>query len=437
WAPKHPPLVPKAKRVIYLHMLGAPSQRDLFDYKAQLVKFNGKPCPDELLKDQKFAFIKGHPKLLGPPHAFLQRGQNGTWISELLPRLSEVIDDLTIIRSMSTDQFNHAPAQLFLHTGNPRAGYPGMGSWVTYGLGTDNQDLPGFVVLLSGNRQPSAGKHLWGAGFLPGVYQGVQCRSVGDPILFVSDPAGMNRPMRRQSLDALADLNRLQEEELGDPETLTRIEQFELAYRMQVSVPGVMDITRETGATLAMYGAQPGKPRFANNCLLARRLIEQGVRFVQLFDWGWDEHGTTKGNDLIHQLPQKCRDVDQPIAALIRDLKQRGLLDETLIIWGGEFGRTAMNEERNGSKFLGRDHHPHAFTMFFAGGGMRPGLVHGATDDFGYFPVEDKMTIRDLQATVLHLLGFDPKRLSYPFQGLNARLIGPTGEGEVRQAILA
>jgi len=436
-APKQPPIVPRAKRVIYLHMLGAPSQLDLFDYKPRLVKLNGKPCPDELLKHQRFAFIKGHPNLLGPPHPFVRRGQNGTWISKLLPRLGDAIDDLTIVRSMSTDQFNHAPAQLFLHTGNARTGYPAMGSWVTYGLGTDNQDLPGFVVLLSGNRQPSAGKHLWGAGFLPGVYQGVQCRSVGDPILFVSDPAGMNRPMRRQSLDAMADLNRLQEKEFGDPDTLTRIAQFELAYRMQVSVPGVMDITRETAATLALYGAEPGKPLFANNCLLARRLIEQGVRFVQLFDWGWDEHGTSKGNDLIHQLPRKCRDVDQPIAALIGDLKRRGLLDDTLVIWGGEFGRTAMNEKRNGSKFLGRDHHPHAFTMFFAGGGMQPGLVHGATDEFGYFPVEDKMTIRDLQATVLHLLGFDPKRLSYPFQGLNARLIGPTGEGQIRRAILA
>ena len=436
-APKEPHFAAKAKRVIYLHMAGSPSQLDLFDYKPELVKRNNQLCPEALLKNERFAFIKGHPKLLGTPHAFTRRGQSGQWICELLPQLGQVVDDLTIVRSMTTDQFNHAPAQLLLHTGFPRLGWPSLGAWATYGLGTENEDLPGFVVLVSGGKQPSAGKSVWGAGFLPGVYQGVQCRSVGDPILFVNDPPGMNREVRRRSLDALADLNRMQADEFGSPETLTRIEQFELAFRMQMSVPGVMDITRESKETLAAYGAAPGQPLFANNCLLARRLVEQGVRFVQLFDWGWDTHGTAKQDDLLNSFPQKCKDVDRPIAALVGDLKQRGLLDETLIVWGGEFGRTSMNEERNGSKFLGRDHHPHAFTMFFAGGGMRPGVVHGATDELGYFPVEDKMTIRDLQATILHLLGFDPHRFSYRHQGLDARLIGPTGEGQVRQAILA
>ena len=436
-SPKSPHFRPRAKRVIYLHMAGSPSQLDLFDYKPELVARNGQPCPDAFFKNERFAFIKGHPKLLGSPYAFGQHGQGGLWISELLPRLGSIADELTVVHSMNTDQFNHAPAQLLLHTGSPRLGYPSMGAWATYGLGTENQDLPGFVVLISGGSTPSAGKSLWGSGFLSGIYQGVQCRSVGDPILFVSNPSGMTREVRRQSLDALADLNRIQAEAFGDPETLTRIEQFELAYRMQSSVPGVMDITRESPATRAMYGAQPGQPLFANNCLLARRLVEQGVRFVQLFDYGWDHHGTSQGDDIVHALPRKCRAVDRPIAALIRDLKQRGLLDETLVIWGGEFGRTSMNEKRGGSKFLGRDHHPRAFTMFFAGGGMKPGVIRGATDELGYYPVEAPMGIRDLQATVLHLLGFDARRLSFPLQGLNARLIGPTDEGQVCRDILA
>jgi hypothetical protein len=436
-APRAPHFRPRARRVIYLHMAGSPSQLDLFDYKPELVRRNMQPCPDSYLENQRFAFIKGHPKLLGPPHKFAQHGASGTWISELLPHVGGIVDDLTIVRSMHTDQFNHAPAQLFVHTGNARLGFPSLGSWVTYGLGSESQDLPGFVVLLSGGKQPSAGKSAWGSAFLPSVYQGVQCRSDGDPILFVSNPEGMSREVRRQSLDALADLNRMQHEAFGDPETLARIEQYELAYRMQISVPHVMDISREPRHVLQAYGAQPGRPLFANNCLLARRLVEEGVRFVQLYDWGWDEHGTGKGDDLMHQLPQKCRDVDQPIAALIRDLKERGLLEDTLVIWGGEFGRTSMNEERNGSKFLGRDHHPHCFTMFFAGGGMKPGITHGATDELGYFITEDAMSVRDLQYTILHLLGFDAMHLSYLHQGLENRLIGPAGEGVVREAILA
>jgi hypothetical protein len=436
-APREPHFAPRAKQVIFLHMAGSPSQLDLFDYKPELVRRNMEPCPKSYLENQRFAFIKGHPKLLGPPHKFIQHGQTGTWVSALLPHIGGIVDELTIVRSMHTDQFNHAPAELFVHTGNPRPGFPSLGSWVTYGLGSENHDLPGFVVLVSGGSNPSAGKNVWGSAFLPSVYQGVQCRSDGDPILFVSNPDGMSRDVRRQSLDALADLNRLQYEAFGDPETLARIEQYELAYRMQISVPQVMDISREPRHVLEAYAAEPGKPLFANNCLLARRLVEQGVRFVQLYDWGWDEHGTGQGDDLMTQLPKKCGHIDQPIAALIRDLKERGLLDETLVIWGGEFGRTSMNEERNGSKFLGRDHHPHCYTMFFAGGGMKSGVTHGATDELGYFITEDAMSVRDLQHTILHLLGFDARRLTYPHLGLDNRLIGPAGEGEVRRAILA
>ncbi len=338
---------------------------------------------------------------------------------------------------MTTDQFNHAPAQLLMHTGSQLLGHASMGAWATYGLGTLNQDLPGFVVLTSGGHSPDAGKSVWGSAFLPGVFQGTQCRTSGDPILYLADPPGMNRACRRESLDALADLNRMQAAEFGSPETLARVEQYELAFRMQMSAPAVMDLTRESPATLAMYGVTPGQASFANNCLLARRLVEQGVRFVQLFDWGWDGHGTNPGDDLVHQLPKKCLEVDQPVAALIADLRQRGLLDETLVVWGGEFGRTSMNEARGGSTYLGRDHHPHAFTMLLAGGGMKPGLVYGETDDFGYFVTRDEMTVRDLQATILHCLGLDAHKLTYPYMGLDQRLIGPEGNARVHHAILA
>jgi hypothetical protein len=370
----------RAKHVIFLHMAGAPSQLDLFDYKPELSKRDGQPCPDEFFKNQRFAFIKGHPRLLGTMHPFARHGESGGWFSNLLPHLASIADDLTVVRSLTTEQFNHAPAQLLMHTGNQVLGHASLGAWATYGLGTLNQDLPGFVVMVSGNKNPDAGKSVWGSAYLPGVYQGTQCRTSGDPILYVANPPGMDRPARRESLDALAELNRLQAAEFGSPETLARIEQYELAYRMQTSVPEVMDIRREAAATHAMYGAEPGASSFANNCLLARRLVERGVRFVQLFDWGWDGHGTGEGDDLVHQLPKKCREVDRPVAALIADLKQRGLLDETLVIWGGEFGRTSMIESRDGSTFLGRDHHPHAFTMLLAGGGLRPGQVYGETD---------------------------------------------------------
>jgi uncharacterized protein (DUF1501 family) len=435
-ADRAPRRIGRAKRVIFLHMAGAPSQLDLFDYKPELSKRNGQPCPEEFFKGQRFAFIKGHPKLLGTMHNFAQHGQSGGWYSNLLPNLASIADDLTVVRSLTTEQFNHAPAQLLMHTGNQVLGHASLGAWVTYGLGTLNQDLPGFVVLVSGNKNPDAGKSVWGSAYLPGVYQGTQCRTSGDPILYTANPPGMSREARRESLDALADLNRMQAAEYGSAETLARIEQYELAFRMQVSVPEVMDITRETAATHAMYGAEPGKACFANNCLLARRLVEQGVRFVQLFDWGWDGHGVNKNDDLVHQLPLKCREVDRPVAALITDLKQRGLLDDTLVIWGGEFGRTSMMEARNGSTFLGRDHHPHAFTMLFAGGGMRPGLVYGETDDFGYFVTRDEMTVRDLQATILHSLGLNAHKLSYPYMGLAQRLIGPEGKARVHHRLL-
>ncbi len=418
-------------------MSGAPPSLDLFDFKPELQRLHMQPCPDSLLKGQRFAFIKGTPKMLGSPYRFRQAGRAGGWFCEKIPHMAGIADDITVIRSMWTDQFNHAPAELFLHTGNMRAGNASMGSWVTYGLGSANEDLPGFVVLLSGGTDPTGGKSLWGSGFLPGVYQGTQCRTTGEPILFANNPPGMGRETRRRTLDVLKELNEAEAKIYGDPETVTRIEQYELAYRMQVSVPDVFDIAREPAGIRELYGATPGEGSFANNCLLARRLVERGVRYVQLFDWGWDIHGTSPGDDLMEAFPKKCRDVDRAAAALITDLKQRGLLDETLVIWGGEFGRTPMNEARGGSTFLGRDHHPHCFTIWMAGGGIRAGHVHGATDEFGYQIVEDKVTVRDLQTTVLHQLGFDAHAFSFPYQGLDQKLIGATGEGRVINGILS
>jgi hypothetical protein len=436
-APRPPQFPAKAKSVIYLHMSGAPPTLDLFDYKPRLVELNMQPCPDSLLEGQRFAFIKGIPKMLGTPYKFAQHGQSGAWVSETLPHMAGIVDEIALIRSMTTDQFNHAPAELFLYTGSPRAGGASMGSWVTYGLGSHNENLPGFVVLISGGTDPTGGKALWSSGFLPSVYQGVQCRSAGEPILFLNNPPGMSRESRRRSLDALGRLNQLEAKLFRDPETQTRIAQYELAYRMQIAVPEVMDISREPEAVREQYGAEPGKATFANNCLLARRLVEQGVRFVQLYDWGWDIHGTGAGDDLMNAFPKKCRDVDRPAAALIRDLKQRGLLDDTLVIWGGEFGRTPMNEARGGSTFLGRDHHPHCYSLWMAGGGVKPGIVHGETDELGYQVATDPVGIRDLQATVLHLLGLDPHQFSFRYQGLNQRLIGPTEEAVVQKALLA
>ncbi|MDZ4289297.1 MAG: DUF1501 domain-containing protein [Prosthecobacter sp.] len=454
------PMIPaRAKRVIYLHMAGSPSQFEMFDYKPELQKLHLKDAPPSFLEGKQFAFIKGVPKVLAGQFKFAQQGQSGQWMSELLPHLAKVIDKTAVIRTVHTDQFNHAPAQLFVHTGTPRLGNPSMGSWVTYGLGSANADLPGYVVLLSGGKTPDGGKSLWGSGFLPSVYQGVQCRTDGDPVLYLGDPAGMDRSMRRRMLDAVAQINQAEHRRSGDAETLTRIAQYELAYRMQISVPEVMDISKEPKHVLDLYGAKPGfvskaedaedprvlykgdDPTFANNCLLARRLIENGVRFVQLYDWGWDHHGSSPGESIDETLPIKCQQIDRAISGLLIDLEQRGLLDDTLVVWGGEFGRTPMmqNNVRSDLKkgFIGRDHHPYAFSMWMAGGGIKPGVAHGQTDEFGYYPVENPVGIHDLQATILHVLGLDPHRFHYTYQGLDNRLIGPTNEGKVIKGILA
>ena len=421
-AARLPHFAPKAKRIIYLHLTGSPPNLDLFDYKPELVKRDGQDCPDDFIKGKKFAFTAGKPKLMGSPRTFAQYGRSGHWMSDAIPHLHTVADDLCIIHSMNTDQFNHAPAELLLLTGSPRAGRPSLGSWVTYGLGTENQNLPGFVALISSGVQPNGGKNSYGSGFLPSVFQGVQCRSKGDPVLYAADPAGFTRDLRRDSLDALQELNELQASALGHPETRTRIAQYELAYRMQMSVPEVMDISRETPATIAAYGAQPGESSFANNCLLARR-FEQGVRFVQLFDWGWDFHGTSELEDIRGGLTKKCNTMDRPVAALINDLRQRGLLEDTLIVLGGEFGRTPFREGRTSTgEILGRDHYPDCYTMILAGGGIKGGLSYGETDELGFNITRDKVHVHDLQATLLNQLGFDHERLTFKFEGRNYRL---------------
>lgn len=429
----------KAKSVIFIHLAGSPSQLDLLDWKPALVKFNGQDCPKEYLEGKRFAFIKGVPKLLGSPFRFEQRGQSGSWVSELLPHFANVVDSACIVRSMHTEQFNHAPAQLLLHTGNARFGAASFGAWTGYGLGTQNRDLPGFIVLCGGGNPPDAGKSLWSSGFLPSVHQGVECQTNGDPVPYLGSPAGFDASMRRAALDALNRLNAEAAVRSGDPETHSRMAQYELAFRMQTAVPDAMDLSKEPEAVRREYGAEPGRPSFANNCLLARRLVEKGVRFVQLFQWGWDHHGSNRREDLLLDLPIKARIVDQPVAALLSDLKRRGLLESTLVVWGGEFGRTPMREVRVNSPggYVGRDHHPHAFTMWLAGGGIKAGCNYGSTDDIDYYPAENPVSVRDLQATMLHLLGLDPYSLSYPFQGLNQRLIGPSDEGRVLQGLMA
>lgn len=433
---KQPHFTPRAKRVIYIHLTGSPPILDLFDYKPELVKHSGEDCPDEFLKGKTFAFTSGVPKLLGTPRRFSQQGESGIWMSDAIPHLHDVADELCVVKSMYTDQFNHAPAELLIYTGSPRSGRPSLGSWTTYGLGSENEDLPGFVVLISSGVQPNGGVNSYGSGFLPSVYQGVQCRSQGDPILYVSDPAGMDRDMRRKSLDTLNHLNQMQAERLADPETLTRIAQYELAYRMQTAVPEVMDISREPKHVLDAYGAQPGTASLANNCLLARRLVEQGVRFVQLFDWGWDFHGTSADSGLTDGLTNKCATMDKPVAALIKDLRQRGLLDDTLIVWGGEFGRTPFREGRTAaSEVLGRDHYPDCFTMMMAGGGSKAGIEYGTTDELGFSVAERPVHVHDLQATILHLLGFDHERLTHRFQGRDFRLTDV--HGKVVEELLA
>lgn len=427
--PKAPHFPAQAKRVIYLHLTGSPPHLDLFDYKPELVKHNDQDCPQEFLEGKRFAFTSGVPKLLGTKRTFTQHGHGGVWLSDAIPHLHEVADELCVIRSMTTDQFNHAPAELLIYTGSPRSGRPSLGAWATYGLGSETENLPGFVVLISSGVQPNGGKNSFGSGFLPSVFQGVQCRSQGDPVLYASDPQGMNRDLRRLSLDALRELNELQANELGHPDTRTRIAQYELAFRMQTSVPEVMNINDEPQHVIDAYGAKPGGASFANNCLLARRLAENGVRYVQLFDWGWDFHGTGADTGITEGLTNKCATMDKPIAALIKDLKQRGMFDETLIIIGGEFGRTPFREGRTaGSNILGRDHFPDCFSMVMAGGGVKGGIMHGESDEFGFRVARDKVHIHDLQATILHLLGFDHERLTFRFQGRDYRLTDVHGE---------
>ena len=431
WHPAEPHFRPRAKRVIYLHMAGSPSQLELFDHKPELTRFDGKDCPQSFLAGQSFAFIQGVPKMLGGQYPFSQYGRSGQWISDRLPYLARCADDLCIVKSMFTDQFNHGPAQLLMHTGMATAGGASFGAWSTYGLGSENDNLPGFIVLTSGGKNSDAGKSVWGAGYLPSVYQGVQCRSSGEPVLFLQDPAGINRSQRRRSLDALAEINRHTAAEVGDPETLTRIAQYEMAFRMQVAAADAFDLTREPAEVHELYGTQPGRESFANNCLLARRLAERGVRFIQLFDWGWDSHGAGKEEALNHGFKNKCQSIDRACYALLTDLKRRGLLDDTLVIWGGEFGRTPMRENRNGVEmaFIGRDHNPGAFTLWMAGGGAQGGLSHGATDDFGYQAVLDRVSVHDFHATVLALLGFDHMRFTYSVNGVAMRLSNVTKPG--------
>ena len=409
---------------------GAPSQLDMFDYKPGLQKYDGQPVPAEVVKGQNYAFIKPDAALFASKFKFRQCGQNGVWISEVLPHLAEIVDDITIVKSMTTDAFNHAPAQIFMSTGSTLFGRPSMGSWVTYGLGSESQNLPGFVVLSSGGGL-SGGASLYGSGFLPTVYQGVTFRRSGDPILSLSNPPGITREMQRKSLDALKRLNEHHLELTGDPEIATRINSFEMAYRMQMSAPELVDISRESKETLEMYGAEPGKASYANNCLLARRLVERGVRFVQLFHEAWDHHSDVTGG-----VKNQCALTDKASAALVKDLKQRGLLEDTLVIWGGEFGRTPMVETNaEAGRSMGRDHHPQAFTMWFAGGGMKPGLVLGETDELGFHITQDRVHVHDLHATILHLLGFDHTKLTYRFQGRDFRLTDV--HGEVVHKILA
>jgi hypothetical protein len=429
-APRQPHFNPRVKSVIYLHMAGSPSQLELFDYKPQLAKWHGQDCPQSFLEGKTFAFIRGVPKMLGPQGTWDRYGQTGTWVSDYLPHFQSMVDEVTFLKAMHTDQFNHAPAQLLMHTGSARLGRPGMGTWVTYGLGADNQDLPAYMVLTSGGKYPEAGKSIWGSGFLPSVYQGVQCRSAGEPVLFIENPKGLDRDLRKAAIETINDLNRQEYETFGDPETLTRISQYELAFRMQTEVPEVMDISKETAATHALYGTTPGQVSFANNCLLARKLVENGVRFVQLFDWGWDTHGSSSSEALEIGLRNKCRETDRGMTALLMDLKQRGLLDQTLVIWSGEFGRTPMQENRDNKQapFLGRDHHPEAYTIWMAGGGLKKGFSFGETDELGYQGVSGRTHVHDFQATVLHLLGLDHERLTYDFQGRPFRLTDVGGK---------
>jgi len=425
-APKQPHFPAKIKNVIFLFMAGAPSHLEMFDYKPQLARFDGTLPPADLLKGYRAAFINPSSKLLGPKFKFSRFGASGAELSELVPHLGKIVDDITIVKSMTTDAFNHAPGQLLMNTGSQQFGRPSMGAWVTYGLGSESRDLPAFVVFSSGKKGPSGGNSCWGSGFLPTVYQGVQFRGSGDPVLYLSNPEGVDTQLQRESLDAIRTLNQMRLDVSGDPEVETRINSFEMAFRMQSSAPELMDLSKEPKHVLDLYGAQPGKPSFANNCLLARRLVERGVRFVQLYHEAWDQHSA-----LVKDIQVNCKDTDQASAALVQDLKQRGLLKDTLVIWGGEFGRTPMVQ--GGSD--GRDHHPNAFTMWMAGGGLKPGLTLGETDELGFNVAKDKVHVHDLHGTILHLLGFDHTKLTYRSQGRDFRLTDV--HGSVVQKLLA
>jgi hypothetical protein len=422
-APHHPA---RAKNVIYLFMAGGPSHLELFDNKPALAERDGQLPPPSLLEGYRAAFINPNSRFLGPKFKFARHGECGAEISELLPYTAQVADDMAIVKSMASDAFNHAPAQILMNTGAQQFGRPSMGAWVTYGLGSETRDLPAFVVFSSGSKGPSGGNSNWGSGFLPTVHSGVQFRGAGDPVLYLSNPPGVGDSLQADSLSAINQLNRLRLDAMGDPEIATRINSFEMAFRMQSSAPDLMDIGQEPKHILEMYGAEPGKPSFANNCLLARRLVERGVRYVQLFHEAWDQHG-----GLVSGLTKNCKDTDQACAALVEDLKQRGLLDDTIVIWGGEFGRTPMVQGGND----GRDHHPNAFTYWLAGGGIKPGVTLGESDEFGFNTVADKVHVHDLHATLLHLLGFDHTRLTYRFQGRDFRLTDV--HGHVVEKLLA
>ncbi|MBM3824348.1 MAG: DUF1501 domain-containing protein [Verrucomicrobia bacterium] len=424
---------PKAKNIIYLFQSGGPSHLDLFDYKPELNKRNGEKVPEELVKNIRLAQIGKESKLLATRYQFNQHGKSGVWLSELLPQTSTIVDELCFVQGFYSEAFNHDPATIFMNTGAQLAGRPSMGSWFSYGLGSENKDLPAFVVLMTGVGQPLTNS-AWGSGFLPTAHQGVQLRSQGEPVLYVENPPGIDGSRRRQSLDTLRDLNRMRHRVLLDPEIETRIAAYEMAYRMQTSVPDVMDISKEPEAAHTAYATTPGRASFANNCLLARRLVERGVRFVQLYHRGWDHHGGPDGN-LVFDLKKRCLETDQPCVALIKDLKERGLLDETLVLWGGEFGRTPMMQGKLEPDQMGRDHHPHGYTIWMAGGGIKPGVVYGKTDDFGFYAVENKVHVHDLHATILHLFGVNHLQLTYRFQGRDYRLTDV--HGEVVKGILA
>src|SRR5688572_5736674 len=412
----------KAKNVIYLFMAGGPSQLETFEYKPKLIELNGKPIPDSMIAGKRFAFMdssfKDKSTLLGTRRAFARHGKHGAWVSELFPHQAKIVDDIAIVNTVATDVFNHAPAKLFMNTGSSQFGRPSMGSWVTYGIGSEAKDLPGFVVLQSGPRGPRGGAVNWGSGFLPTVHQGVPFRSSGDPIVNISSPDGITAAHQRDTIDAVNALNARRLAATGDAEIATRISQYEMAYKMQTSAPELCDLSGESQETLDLYGVDKSKPSYANNCLLARRLIERGVRFVQLYHTNWDSHGGP-GETLEKDFEQRCKEVDQASAALVIDLKRRGLLEDTLVIWGGEFGRTPMGENRTST---GRNHHIESGTMWFAGGGTKPGIVLGETDELGFGAVEDRCHVHDIHATILHLLGIEHTKLTHRFQGRDFRL---------------